>query len=155
MMNRKIEQLIGLRQYLLTGIAGLNAIQLNHIPDRFNNNIVWNMAHLIAVQQMLCYVRADLQPAVEDRFVTPFLTGTKPERNYTEEEIGEIKTTLLSSVYRLEEDLGVLRSKSYTPSVLIPKVYGFEVRSIDEALEYLLFHEGQHIGYIQALKKLL
>jgi hypothetical protein len=43
----------------------------------------------------------------------------------------------------------------YTPSVMIPKVYGFEVNTIDEAIDYLLYHEGYHSGYIAAMKRLL
>ena len=29
--------------------------QLNKIPDGFHNNLIWNIGHIIVVQQMLVY----------------------------------------------------------------------------------------------------
>jgi hypothetical protein len=45
--------------------------------------------------------------------------------------------------------------KHYSPSVMIPKVYGFEVKDVDGAIDYLLYHDGLYVGYILALKRLL
>jgi hypothetical protein len=38
---------------------------------------------------------------------------------------------------------------------MIPKVYGFEVNNIDEAIDYLLYHDGLHTGCIMSLKHLV
>jgi hypothetical protein len=45
--------------------------------------------------------------------------------------------------------------ENYTPSAAIQKEYGIEVNSIDEAIDYLLYHEGFHAGYMLSLKHLL
>jgi len=29
--------------------------QLNKIPEGFNNNLIWNIAHCVVTQQLLCY----------------------------------------------------------------------------------------------------
>jgi hypothetical protein len=29
--------------------------QLNKIPEGYNNNLIWNIAHVVVVQQMLVY----------------------------------------------------------------------------------------------------
>ena len=62
---------------------------------------------------------------------------------------------LISSVDRLRVDLDNNAFVNYTPSIMIPKVYGFEVNNIEEALEYLLYHEGYHSGCILSLKRLV
>ncbi len=154
-MNRKAEQIKGFRQYLLKEIAELSTAQLNKIPEGYNNNIIWNIIHLIAVQQTVCYVRAGMQPVVDAKYISSFLPGTKPVDDTTEEDIAEIKELFISTIDRLDKDLEEIRTKVYTPSVLIPKIYGFEVTTIDQSIEYLLYHEGQHAGYVLAMKRLV
>lgn len=38
-----------------------NLEQLNKIPPRFSNNLIWNIGHLIIIQQALIYKYSDLQ----------------------------------------------------------------------------------------------
>ena len=46
--------------------------QINHIPNGFNNNILWNCAHVIAVQQMLTYGLNNLPFGIPKEFVFRF-----------------------------------------------------------------------------------
>lgn len=154
-MDRKTEQLLGYRRYLLREIEGLSAEQFNKIPEGYNNNIIWNIIHLIAVQQTICYVRSGLQPIVDTKYVSSFLPGTKPLEEISEDDIKIIKELFVSTIEKLDEDLEEIRTKEYTASVLIPKIYGFEVTTIDQSLEYLFYHEGQHAGYVLAMKRLV
>ena len=40
---------------IISGIVSeLNNEQLNAIPPGFNNNIAWNVAHLLVSEQLLC-----------------------------------------------------------------------------------------------------
>jgi hypothetical protein len=154
-MNRNIEKIKNFRLFILKQIDGLTTQQLNTIPSGFNNNIIWNLAHLTCVVQNLCYARSGLPITVDDKYFSPYMPGTKPERNIDGPEIETIKTQLVSTFDQLQSDLGKGIFKNYTPSVLIPKVYGFEVTNIDEAIEYLLYHEGLHQGHILSLKHLV
>lgn len=154
-MNKKIEKIKNFRVFLLKEIEGLTTQQLNDIPSGFNNNIIWNLAHLICVEQNMCYVRSNLPIVVDNKFVSPFLPGTKPEVYFSEQEVNNIKELLISSIDKLQVAFDENRFNTYTPSVMISKVYGFEVTNIDEALEYLLYHEGFHGGYILSLKHLV
>ncbi len=47
-MNKDIDYIKKARYYLLDGIKDLSADQLNQIPEGFNNNILWNLAHMVA-----------------------------------------------------------------------------------------------------------
>ncbi len=151
-MNRKIENLKNYRLYLLKQLEGLTTGQLNAIPAGYNNNVVWNLAHLVSVAQNLGYVRAGLPVAVDDRYFSPYLPGTRPERFIDETEIQTIKALCISSVDQFQADYAKNAFGNYSPSAGIAKVYGVEVTHIDEAIDYLLYHEGFHGGYVLSLK---
>ena len=155
MMNSKIEKMKGFRVFLLNQIESLTPEQLNCIPENHSNNIIWNLGHLISAQQNMCYARSGVPFAVEEKYVKPYLPGTKPEGFIDADTIKAIKELMITSIELLRSDLNEDKFKTYTPSIMIPKVYGFEVPTIDEALEYLLHHEGYHTGCILSLKRLL
>jgi hypothetical protein len=126
--------------------------QLNKIPGGFNNNIVWNLGHLVAAQQGVCYVRAGLNPRVEERFFDEFKNGSRPERTFGEEELTKIKELLFSSLDVLIQDYENGLWTSYSPWVTR---YGVELKTIDDAINFLAFHEGLHLGYILSLKRVV
>jgi len=138
------------RKFILNQVEGLTTEQLNHIPTGFNNNLIWNLAHLISGQQGICYTRAGLPHVVEDKYYTPFRPDTKPERFIDTEEITHIKELFLSSIDRLEADMQANIFTNY-PAWL--SRYGTTINSFNEAMEFLPFHEGLHCGYIMALKR--
>ena len=151
-MLQQFEKLKSARKFLITQVEDLNIEQLNQIPTGFNNNIIWNLAHVIAVQQAVCYKRAGLQPAVQDKYYTPFLPGTKPDGLVDEAGLQTIKTLLLSTTDEFESDY----KKSFFSNYMsfVARV-GNAVDTIDDAIYFLPFHEGLHCGSILALKKLV
>ena len=66
-MNNKIENIKNTRRFLLDRVSELSSDQLNEIPTEFNNNIIWNLGHLIAAQQRICYIRSGLKINVEEK----------------------------------------------------------------------------------------
>ena len=154
-MNSNLNKIKNFRLHLLNQISNLTTEQLNYIPSGYNNNIIWNLAHLVSAEQNMCYVRSGLPVTVEDKYFTPYISGTKPVDFVKGEDIEAIKAMLITSVDRLQVDLDNNAFVNYTPSIMIPKVYGFEVTNIEEALEYLLYHEGYHAGCILSLKHLV
>ncbi len=151
-MTQQIENIKNVRKYLLNLIADLNPEHLNEIPEGFNNNIIWNLAHLISTQQGICYKRSGLQPIVQDKFISPYLPGTKPEGFVDSSDVETIKSLLLSSLDEFESDYKKNFFTTYTPVVTR---YGVELANIDDAVNFLLFHEGLHTGYVMALKRVL
>lgn len=151
-MNKNLDKIKNFRLYLLKQIENLTEDQLNYIPSGYNNNIIWNLAHVVAAQQNMCYVRAGLPVAIEDKYFTPYMPGTKPSAFVSEEDVKAIKDLLIVSMDTLQSDLDQNKFVNYSPSVMIPKVYGFGIANIEEALEYLLYHEGYHSGCILSLK---
>lgn len=149
-MTKTIENLLHVRQPILTLVEGLSPDALNKVPEGFNNNIIWNMAHLVSAQQGICYVRAGLKPRIEEQYLIPYRPGTKPEGPADSTELERVKESMISSIEMVVPDLENNLFTNYTPWTTR---YGLSIATIDEALGFLLFHEGLHFGTILALKK--
>jgi DinB superfamily len=66
-MDKRIDKIKKVRQFLIEQIAELTDEQLNKTPDGYNNNIIWNLTHLICAQQGICYLRGGQQAIVPDK----------------------------------------------------------------------------------------
>jgi len=151
-MTKAIEIVKLPRVHLLDVVKDLSVEQLNHIPEGFNNNIIWNLAHIVATQQNICYKRAGLDITIENRFFTPFIGGTKPEGFVDTGDLAIIKDLFFSTIDQLEADLQNGKFTSYSPWTTR---YGNVISSAEEAVAFLPFHEGLHTGYIWALKRVI
>ena len=149
-MNDQIETIRKTRSFLLDYIKELNTEQLNKIPAGFNNNIIWNLGHMVASQQGVCYIRAGLKTWVDEDFFNAYKPGSKPSEYFNESQIEKVKDLLFSS-------LDVLKSNYakglWTNYPAWSTRYGVELKSIDDVIQFLNFHEGLHLGYIMALKR--
>lgn len=148
----QIDQIKNTRLFILDLVRDLSIEQLNKIPDGFNNNIIWNIAHLTAAQQNLCYSRPGLLPAVADQYISPFLSGTKPNAVIHPVEMENIYKILLTSIDQFKVDD---ENNLFLKFDQWDKRYGMTLKTIEDAINFIPFHEGMHIGYIMALKKLV
>jgi hypothetical protein len=60
---------------------------------------------------------------------------------------------LITTIRRFEQDLEENLFVRYSPWLARP--YGIEVSDINDAMDFLIYHEGLHAGYIMAMKHLL
>ncbi len=151
-MNWAFDITLKNRKLMALFLDSMSIDQLNKIPIGFNNNIFWNIAHLVATQQQLVYGLSGLPMNVSDSFVAKYKKGSKPEENATKEEVEELKGLLFSTIKETEEDYGKCIFKDYNPYTTSTES---TIKSVEEAIEFNNFHEGIHLGYILALKKLL
>jgi hypothetical protein len=122
---------------------------LNKIPQGFNNNIIWNIGHIVVTQQLLAYKLSGLPMMIDDTLVETYKKGSKPEKNATQAEVNELKALLFSTIEKTTEDYknGLFKNyETYTVSTT-----GNTLTNIDEAFQFILFHEGMHLGYVMAL----
>ncbi|TKC09624.1 DinB family protein [Pedobacter frigoris] len=148
----QVETLRKLRLYVFNAVNESSAAQLNKVPSGFNNNIIWNVAHLVTAQEGVCYLRAKLPAPTGMNFFNSYKPGSRPEKDLSAEDIDHIKELLAGSLDRLESDLQQHIFTEYVPWVTR---YGVEINNIEEALNFLPFHEGMHMGYIAALQRLV
>jgi hypothetical protein len=151
-MTKQIEIIRKTRSFLLNQLKDLTTEQYNKIPEGFNNNIIWNLGHMIAAQQGVCYIRAGLTPRLGEDFINSYKSGSKPEGFVDAEGIENIKSLLFSTLDRLEEDYSNNIFGGYTAW---NTRYDVEIASINDALNFLPFHEGLHSGCTTALKRLV
>jgi hypothetical protein len=149
-MKQEFEVIKKPRLMLLNVVKELSPEQLNHIPAGFNNNLIWNLAHLISAQQGICYTRAGAPIVVDDKYYTPYRPETKPQGFINADDIAEVKELLISTIDKLEEDYHAGIFANYQP---MTTRYGVTLSNIEEGIRFLPFHEGLHTGYIMALKR--
>jgi len=151
-MNYQFEIIRKTRVNVLKMIEGFSINELNKIPEGFNNNLIWNVGHLVAVQQNLCYKQAGLPIIVDETYFDTYKSDTKPDGLANEADFEQIKHFLVSTIDQLEVDY---HHNLFVNYVTRPTRYNVDINDIDEAITFLLFHEGLHTGYIQALKRAL
>jgi len=151
-MNKEIENIKSFRTFVLKLTDELTTQQLNEIPEGFNNNIIWNIAHLISAQQGVCYMRSGLPIVTDEKYFALYRPGTKPEGFIDATEIIYIKELLFTTLDQFQADCQRNAFVNYTSWVTR---YGVEISNIDEIINFLSFHEGLHLGYIMALKRCL
>ncbi len=126
--------------------------ELNKVPEGFNNNIIWNIAHCIVTQQLLVYKLSNLGSVLSDEMIAEFRKGTKTERDLSQAEVDNIRSLLFLPLDQTEEDYNAGKFKTYNEYTVST---GSTLANIDEALAFNNFHEGIHYGYILALIKAL
>ena len=151
-MKSQIETIRKTRSFLLEQIKDLSNEQLNRVAEGFNNNIVWNLGHMIAAQQGICYKRAGLPATISDDFWEKFRSGSKPGGMLNNDEIEHIKELMFTTMDKFEDDYDKKIFSNYTAW---STRYGVEISNIDAALEFVPFHEGLHSGTITTIKKLV
>ena len=126
--------------------------QLNTIPKGFNNNLIWNLGHVIATQQLLTYGLSGLAPVVEADLIAAFRKGTRPEGVVSQSDYDRFKELCFSMIDKTSADYsaGIFTEfKTYVSS------YNVTLNSVEDAIMFNNVHEGLHLGTMMALKKLI
>ncbi|NJX16013.1 DinB family protein [Tamlana crocina] len=139
---------------IFTKIIEANTLEdLNKISAGFNNNIIWNIGHIVVTEQLLAYKLSGLEPSISADLINKYRKDTKPEGDVSQAEVDEIKGLLSSTLKQTEQDYknGAFSNyNAYTVSTT-----GNTLNNIDEALQFILTHEGIHYGYVLALLKVV
>lgn len=120
------------------------------IPKGFNNNIWWNIAHVVVTTQILAYKLSGNNYVIEEELVNRYRKGTFPEGEPSDAEMEKIATYLFSTVEQLQTDYNNGKFTTYEDYMTTPKV---QLQSVEDAISFNVFHEGIHLGSILALKR--
>lgn len=152
-MQFTFDVLTNIREFSKNYLEKYDLEDLNKIPEGFNNNIIWNIGHILVTQQLLAYKLSGLPVSINQELIDKYRKDSKPAGLVSQEEVNEIKSLLFSTLDQIKVDYksGAFKDyKEYTVSTT-----GNTLTNIDDALQFILFHEGMHLGYIMALVRAL
>lgn len=126
-MLQYLNQLEEGRRWLLAETEALTAHQYNLIPEGSNNNIVWNMGHLLVTAETLLYGNAPTLRWADARIEAGYRKGSKPDGIVSEDDIRQIRNGLLESI---------------SASKLAASIEQSGIA--EDWIRFLLFHEAMH-----------
>ena len=140
------------RKNILKRIERLSVDQMNTIPKGFNNNLVWNLGHIITTQQLLVYRNAGLPVYFPEELILQFKKGSKPKNKYGDIEIEVFKIQLGEFAEQMRTDFNSDFFAEYKP---YETSYGMQISSVAEAIVFNNVHEALHLGIIGQFTKLV
>ena len=151
-MDKIFETAIFNRKTLVKMIGDLSYNQLIKIPENFNNSIFWNIAHILVTQQLLVYKLSGLPMLVKEELIEKYTKGSKATDKVSKEEIQYVKENLIPFAEKVEEDYRNHVFKNYYPYKTSVDI---ELKSVDDSLKFMAFHDGIHLGIILSLIKVV
>jgi hypothetical protein len=151
-MNQIFETTRTSRKVLLQFLENYTLVQLNKIPEGFNNNLIWNIAHIVVTQQRLVYKFSGLPLKISDEIFEKYKGGTKPNGVVSQAEVEAIKSLLFETIDQTEVDFNSKIFKSYqeyTTSI------GLGIKNVEDALSFNNYHEALHTGVIMSIRKFI
>lgn len=150
-MHFSLEVLTNTRSFFNRYLENTSLEDLNKIPHGFNNNIIWNVGHILVTQQLLAYKLSGLPMMVSETLISKYMKGTKPEGSVSQEEVDEIKKLLFDTIEQTKKDVEQDLFKNFHEYTV--STTGNTLTNIEDAFQFILFHEGIHLGYVMALSR--
>ena len=137
-MIGQLSQLEENRLVLLSQTEYLTAEQYNFIPAGFNNNIIWNLGHILFIGDSILYNRLQKLRPEYLLLLKKYGKGSKPDELTNLSEILHIRRSLT-------ETIGIYKTAIQNQSEEFETSTENAMQSISvEALQFLLFHEEMH-----------
>ncbi|MFK2824088.1 DinB family protein [Bacillus sp. B190/17] len=141
------------RTATVNALANIDESKWDQQPEGFSNTIKWNAGHIyVSLETLLKAAAPDLQTDAE-KYAPFFGMGTKPsdwpETVPSKEEVIELLTQQKARIQAHFE--GRLSDQ---PAATI-KIGPLALETIDDLLNFALFHEGLHLGIIQSQAKIV
>ncbi|OAS22723.1 DinB family protein [Paenibacillus oryzisoli] len=148
-----LKQLEFIRKSTIKVVEGLSEDTLDDMPEGFNNNIRWNLGHIIFVQEKFAFHFIGEPLQIPENFERLFAKGTRPA-DWAEEELPSLETLLALLVEQPQRIQSILHGR-LDESVAKPFTTGngLLLTTIGELLNYTLYHEGMHFNMISLLKR--
>ncbi len=151
-MEKLFDILLKNRKILHDHLQNTPKEDLFRIPKGFNNNIWWNIAHVVVTPQLLLYGLSGLDFTIEKELIDKYRKGTFPDGEPSKLEMEKISAYLFSTVKLIQLDYSHGKFKTFKEYMTSPKI---GLASAEDTIAFNVFHEGLHLGAIGALKKAL
>ncbi|TYP72028.1 DinB family protein [Paenibacillus methanolicus] len=154
MNNYLFKQLRFVRDSTIKQVKEMSEEEARTVPRGFNNNILWNLGHILLVHEKFSFALANEKMELPKHFAEVFAPGTKPEHWGTQvPSLAEILLLLSMQIERTGQTLEHrLEEKLEEPFVTSA---GLELLAVKECLSFCIYHEGMHFAAIKAIKQQL
>jgi hypothetical protein len=141
------------RDTLMKSIRYISETDADVMPNGFNNTIRWNIGHVLTSSDRT-FANAKLTLQLPLNYKELFLTGTSP-KTWTNDvpSLKELFSQLEQQKIKVQEIFSNRLDEKLEAPIKLKLYEGYELNSIGELLNFFVFHEAMHIGYINALKR--
>lgn len=151
-MDKTFEITANSRKVLSQFLENYTLEQLNKIPEGFSNNLIWNIGHIVVVQQMLVYRLSGLPMMISDEMMHKYKRGSRPEADATQAEVDEIRALLFETIRQTRIDYDNKIFKDYQE---FTTQNGFNLKTAEDALSFNYYHEAVHTGIMMGIRKFI
>jgi hypothetical protein len=138
------------RDFIHRNVTAIPEELLLKIPRFRKNNIVWNLGHIVTVQQTVTYGLSKAPLRVPEHYYAWYFRDTSPADWTGQPDVPKLLEDLLSLPEQFEKDYNDGVFSGFTPYTTVTGVY---LASIEEAIAFSNFHEGIHTGIIFSIQK--
>ena len=126
--------------------------ELIKIPNGFNNNLLWNIGHILTVNQKLIYKATKTPIIIPEELYKRYDTGTVPTIEEDAKNILLIRELL---PFSFEQSILDYENSKLGSFNALTTGTGFHLSSIEDAFSFNNYHEALHIGLMLNVKKFL
>jgi hypothetical protein len=150
-MDKFLNQVELIRAVTLETLENVAAETVDIMPPGYNNTIRWHIGHILTTQDRFATIFAGATSQLPAHYSSLFANGTKPaDWQETPPSLEELIAQLKEQPSHIKTQLGSrLHEKAVKPFVRS----GYPLETIEEVMNYSLYHEGVHIGMINGLKR--
>ena len=130
-MNYHFQAHRQVRRNILEILQNTSTKDLLLIPDGFNNNIYWNIAHCVATQQLLHYYLSGNPFRIDQYWIETYKKGTLPNLNVQQSEIDDLAFLLTETSKVLMKDYDDDFFPDYTSYTTS---FGLDLKNIQDAI---------------------
>lgn len=137
------------RGIFLKNITALDETIVDVQPEGFSNTIHWHIGHVLTVAEQFMFGFPKKSANLPENYVSLFGNGTKPaDWNGDVPSLEELSRQLQEQIIRIKE----IPAERLNDRLAVPFL-GLE--TFGELANFGVFHEANHLGQIQAMKRVV
>ncbi|WP_335871632.1 DinB family protein [Bacillus sp. 2205SS5-2] len=145
--NKLLKQLEVIRAISTKSIESISEEVADEMPEGYKNTIRWHLGHIVAVTDAFLFNFAEIPMYLSEEQFEMFKSGSKPADWHTEPPtLDEISEMFNGQIDHIKKHLENRSMDEKTPKTF--NLYGNPQETLGEVLNFCLYHEGFHLGYI-------
>ncbi|MDT3959837.1 DinB family protein [Staphylococcus kloosii] len=151
-----IKEQLQVTQNLITkSIKDLDENEATIQPDNANNNIKWQLGHLILLNDFLVFENINGENALKQTNAKYFLWGTSPKDfDGNEPSFEELKSLLKEQFDRIFNSLEEQLKKDRNEVIELKNI-GITMENFNQSIHFAILHSNRHFGQIVLLKSMI